>query len=90
VPFDPASKYMATFHPEPGGGHTRAYVKGAVDVLLERCDSVVTGDGVQSLDDQRRTEILAAASAMSHAGLRVLGAATTVLASRRARRCSQG
>ncbi|MFE7752852.1 hypothetical protein [Streptomyces sp. NPDC057428] len=36
VPFDPAVKYMATFHTDAVGS-ARIHVKGAVDVLLDRC-----------------------------------------------------
>ncbi|MDX3458600.1 cation-translocating P-type ATPase [Streptomyces sp. ME02-8801-2C] len=78
LPFDAATKYMATFHPEPDG-RIRVQVKGAVDVLLDLCGDVLTGDGVRSLDEGRRSEILAVTSQFGDAGLRVLGAATTVV-----------
>ncbi|MGC9543494.1 cation-translocating P-type ATPase [Streptomyces sp. UG1] len=42
--FDAATKYMATFHPEPDG-RTRVHVKGAVDVLLDLCIAVRTEEG---------------------------------------------
>ncbi|MFI1566551.1 cation-translocating P-type ATPase [Streptomyces sp. NPDC020490] len=84
VPFDAAAKYMATFHDEPDepgepGGRTLVQVKGAVDVLLPLCDTVLTDDGVRDLDDRRRSEILAAASRLGGRGLRVLGAAGAVV-----------
>ncbi|MEU6379780.1 cation-translocating P-type ATPase [Streptomyces sp. NPDC046909] len=77
LPFDAATKYMATFHAEPDGG-TRVYAKGAVDVLLGLCTDVVTEDGVRPLDDRYRSEILAVTSRLGGRGLRVLGAATAV------------
>jgi Ca2+-transporting ATPase len=77
VPFDAATKYMATFHTEPDG-RTRVHVKGALDVLLDRCTDVLTEDGVRGLDEERRSEILAVASRLGSAGLRVLVAATAV------------
>ena len=77
VPFDPAAKFMATFHPEPDG-RTRVYVKGALDVLLPHCTSIATGDGVQILDERHREQVRAAARDMASAGLRVLAAATAV------------
>ncbi|MER6628950.1 HAD-IC family P-type ATPase [Streptomyces sp. NPDC000987] len=78
VPFDAAAKYMATFHDEPGS-RTLVQVKGAVDVLLPLCDTVLTDDGVRDLDDRRRSEILAVASRLGGRGLRVLGAAGAVV-----------
>ncbi|CCK32499.1 putative calcium-transporting ATPase [Streptomyces davaonensis JCM 4913] len=78
LPFDAATKYMATFHTEPDG-RTRVHVKGAVDVLLEHCAEVVTGEGAAELDDGRRAEVRAVTSRLGGAGLRVLGAATAVV-----------
>ncbi|MFI7413410.1 cation-translocating P-type ATPase [Streptomyces sp. NPDC049627] len=75
LPFDAATKYMATFHTEPDG-RTRVHVKGAVDVLLGLCSGVLTGEGVRSLDAPHRSEAEAAAARLGGAGLRVLGAAT--------------
>ncbi|MEV4281510.1 cation-translocating P-type ATPase [Actinoplanes xinjiangensis] len=79
IPFDPAAKYMATFHPEPGG-RIRVYVKGALDVLLPRCTHLTTGDGRHGpLTDDGRDRVETAARAMAAGGLRVLAAATTVV-----------
>ncbi|MGX1910082.1 cation-translocating P-type ATPase [Streptomyces phaeochromogenes] len=77
VPFDAAVKYMATFHREPDG-RTRVHVKGAVDVVLDRCTDLLTEDGIRPLDDDRRREILAVASRLGSTGLRVLVAATAL------------
>jgi Ca2+-transporting ATPase len=79
VPFDPATKYMATFHPEPGG-RIRIYVKGALDVLLPRCTQLATGDGPpEPLTADAHDRVSATARAMAAGGLRVLAAATTVV-----------
>ncbi|MGI3200667.1 cation-translocating P-type ATPase [Streptomyces sp. GLT-R25] len=78
VPFDAAVKYMATFHREPDG-RTRVHVKGAVDVVLDRCTDLLTEDGIRPLDDDRRREILAVASRLGNTGLRVLVAATALV-----------
>ncbi|MFH0240891.1 cation-translocating P-type ATPase [Streptomyces sp. HK10] len=75
VPFDPAAKYMATFHTEADGS-TRVHAKGAVDVLLDRCTHVLTEQGPVPMDDERRREVVAAATRLGGQGLRVLGAAT--------------
>ncbi|MDI2129532.1 cation-translocating P-type ATPase [Yinghuangia seranimata] len=78
VPFEPAAKYMATFHTEPDG-RTRVHVKGAVDVLLDRCTRILTAHGTADLDQHWIGEVTAAASRMGRQGLRVLGAATAVM-----------
>ncbi|MER6158161.1 HAD-IC family P-type ATPase [Streptomyces sp. NPDC001868] len=78
LPFDGATKYMATFHTDPDG-RTRVHVKGAVDVLLGMCTDIVTQDGVRALDEGHRDEILAVTARFGGAGLRVLGAATALL-----------
>jgi Ca2+-transporting ATPase len=52
-----------------------AFVKGAPDMLLERCTQVVANGGVRSLDETWRQNILAANEAMSRQALRVLGIA---------------
>ncbi|OKK03716.1 metal-transporting ATPase [Streptomyces sp. CB03234] len=77
VPFDPAAKYMATFHADDGG-RIRTHVKGAVDVLLDRCTHVLTEHGPALLNAERRREVTDAARQMGGQGLRVLGAATGV------------
>ncbi|WP_435611937.1 cation-translocating P-type ATPase [Streptomyces sp. bgisy159] len=78
LPFDAATKYMATFHTEPGG-RTRAYVKGAADVLLDRCATVLTEDGVRPLDEPRRAAVRAVTAGLGRSGLRVLAAATALV-----------
>ncbi|MCI3278237.1 cation-translocating P-type ATPase [Streptomyces cylindrosporus] len=75
LPFDAATKYMATFHTDPDG-RTRVHVKGAVDVLLERCADALTVEGARPLDDRRRNEVMAVVGMLGARGLRVLGAAT--------------
>ncbi|WP_128381518.1 cation-translocating P-type ATPase [Streptomyces cavernae] len=78
LPFDGATKYMATFHTQPDG-RTRVHVKGAVDVLLGMCTDVLTEDGARPLDEGRKEEMLAVTGRLGSAGLRVLGAATAVM-----------
>ncbi|MFF5497385.1 cation-translocating P-type ATPase [Streptomyces aquilus] len=77
LPFDAATKFMATFHTDPDGG-TRVHVKGAVDVLLERCAEILTADGVRPLDAAQRAGVLAVTAELGGSGLRVLGAATAL------------
>jgi Ca2+-transporting ATPase len=53
-----------------------AYVKGAPDVLLQRCTRYLSHEGhIRPLDESKRREILAANAEAAHQALRVLGAA---------------
>lgn len=49
-----------------------SFTKGAIDVLIDRADSILTSDGVKPID---REDILRANERMSADGLRVLGIA---------------
>ena len=71
--FDPARKLMTTIDVLDGGRW--AHTKGAPDVLLERCDSYLTPDGMRPLSDEARRHIDAIAAEYAASGLRVLGAA---------------
>ena len=64
LPFDSERKMMSTIHPLADGGY-RVMVKGAPDVLLDRC--IVSGEDSQS--------VLARNSEMASRALRVLGVA---------------
>jgi Ca2+-transporting ATPase len=85
VPFDSEYKFMATFHDCPdslAGGILRQphfmCVKGAPDVVLERCGTVLW-HGEQVPADTVRAEILAANRQLSERGLRVLAFAAREL-----------
>jgi Ca2+-transporting ATPase len=78
VPFDSDYKFMATFHDRPdwmtGGQLQEAHfmtVKGAPDVVLERCSRALWR-GKQVPVDEVRDELLAANQQLSEQGLRVL------------------
>jgi len=85
VPFDSERKRMATVHQVNGDGAAFgwgnpassyvAFVKGAPDLLIERCTHILTAEGVQPFDDAQRDQVLAANEAMSSRALRVLGTA---------------
>ena len=54
-----------------------AYIKGALEIILRRCDTYLTKDGREVvLDEARRQAALAAAEKMAEEGLRVLGFAS--------------
>jgi Ca2+-transporting ATPase len=72
LPFDAARKLMTIVRARSGG--RRAFVKGAPDVLLARCDRELTAEGERPLDEPRRRALLARAAAMGGRALRVLAA----------------
>jgi Ca2+-transporting ATPase len=79
VPFDSATKFMATFHAmqnDNGVDVVRCYVKGAPDVLLARSSRVIGPDHRLATDPGRVHEIVEAENArMGAQGLRVLALA---------------
>ena len=73
VPFDSLYKFMATFHDSPlaRDGGVVELVKGAPDVVLDRCVSVYWDDAIVPVADVR-DRIIAANRELSEKGLRVL------------------
>ena len=74
LPFSSERKLMTTVHRTPDGRHL-AFVKGAPEVLLERCVSAQRHDLQQPLTDDTRAQILAANEKMAKDALRVLAIA---------------
>ncbi|MBM4135512.1 MAG: calcium-translocating P-type ATPase, PMCA-type [Nitrospira sp.] len=81
IPFDSERKCMTTIHKTPptfpplqrgGDGGVISFTKGAVEVLVERSDSISTPEGLKTLDVK---EILRINERMAADGLRVLGVA---------------
>ena len=62
---------MTTIH-KTEDGKIRAVVKGAPEVVLERCSYFLNGDQIAVLDDTERERILKANEAMANDALRVL------------------
>ncbi len=70
IPFESQHQYMATLHDTGPTQPRLIYVKGAVEVLLEKCNTAIDEMGhVIPLD---RKQTLAAVGAMAAKGLRVL------------------
>ena len=74
LPFSSERKRMSTVHRMPDGRHL-AFVKGAPEVLLEKCVSVQGRDAQQRLNDDTRAQILGASEKMAQDALRVLALA---------------
>ena len=77
IPFDSERKCMTTFHKQSAVSSQQSekkieyvsFTKGAVDVLIDRSDNILTADGLKEID---REEILVVSDRMAADGLRVL------------------
>ena len=74
IPFDSDRKRMTTFHRRDASGFI-AFVKGAPDMLLDRCTRIQVGGEAVELTAARRAEVLERNLEMARAALRVLGVA---------------
>ncbi|MFO1418036.1 MAG: cation-translocating P-type ATPase [Methylotetracoccus sp.] len=74
IPFTSESKRMTTLHRTEDGG-TLACSKGAVEVILEACGTVLGETGVRELDEDQRIGILEQAHELAAQALRVLAVA---------------
>ncbi|KAL4814220.1 hypothetical protein BDW67DRAFT_89930 [Aspergillus spinulosporus] len=70
----------------PTGGPSMAYIKGAVEQVLARCDTYLTKDGQEVILDERRRQVVRqAAEQMASEGLRVLSFASGAVRESRGR-----
>ncbi|MGW6269396.1 cation-translocating P-type ATPase [Streptomyces sp. NPDC055060] len=79
LPFDPAYKLMATFHPatdDKGQPVVRCFVKGAAPAVLARTTTVLSGHGEIAFDAGLRARAEGEVERMERAGRRVMAAAT--------------
>jgi len=74
IPFSSERKRMTTIHQSPDGEQV-AYVKGAPELVLDRCTRILENGQEQSLTQERKHEILQAHEGMAAQALRVLGLA---------------
>jgi Ca2+-transporting ATPase len=76
TPFSSERKWMGVVINGSSGSDV-SYIKGAIERVLDRCDTYVNAQGKEaSLDQSRRQEVLKAADSMAQEGLRVLGFAS--------------
>ena len=79
TPFSSERKWMGVVigGSESGPNPGIAYIKGALEQVIKRCDTYLTRDGREVvLDETRRQAAFAAAEKMAQDGLRVLGFAS--------------
>ena len=75
LPFETTRGYSASLGKQDG--HMLLTVKGAPEVILERCDSVLTETGTKPFTQQRRGAASATLKRLADDGLRVLAVAKT-------------
>jgi Ca2+-transporting ATPase len=76
TPFSSERKWMGCVIDGQGSEDT-AYLKGALERVIDRCDTYLTKEGTEVvLDDKRKAEVEAAATRMAEDGLRVLAFAS--------------
>ncbi|MFB3766321.1 MAG: cation-translocating P-type ATPase [Methanotrichaceae archaeon] len=73
-PFDSERKIMTTVNTSESGGIIAA-MKGAPEMVLNRCSFILCPSGIRPFTDDDRTEILASADNMAERALRVLAMA---------------
>jgi Ca2+-transporting ATPase len=72
IPFSSETKRMTTVH-VVSGKKKIAYMKGAPEIVLEKCTKVLSDGKVRKLTEDDRTEILEVNEAMARQALRNLG-----------------
>jgi cation-transporting ATPase F len=70
IPFESQHQFMATLHDDPAAGRPRIYLKGAVEVVIERCAVALDAQG-QSIPLDRE-QVARQAGVLASSGLRVL------------------
>jgi Ca2+-transporting ATPase len=72
IPFSSETKRMTTLH-IASGKNKIAYMKGAPEIVLEKCSKILTEGKVRKLTSEDRSEILKVNEAMAKQALRNLG-----------------
>ena len=72
LPFSSERKRMTTIHQMEDGKKT-AFMKGAPEVVLDKCSHILSDGEITELGEKARSEILKANEEMAQAALRVLG-----------------
>jgi len=78
VPFESQHQYMATLHDNAPAGENVIYMKGAVEKLQDRCNTMLLNNGQLAPFD--RSKVHQAVKAMAAKGLRVLAFASRSVA----------
>lgn len=77
IPFDPAEKYMVTVNHLEKENQDVAFLKGAVEVVFEKCQKFRDKNGnIKSFDEKEITKLKKTVTRYSSKGLRVLAVAS--------------
>ncbi len=82
IPFSSERKRMTTIH--TAGSNKVAYMKGAPEIVLEKCSHILLNGTVQKLSSEQRVELQKVTEAMALQALRNLGFAYKELPSNKA------
>jgi Ca2+-transporting ATPase len=72
IPFSSERKRMTTIHQMEDGKKT-AFMKGALEMVLDKCSHILSDGEIGELGEKAKSEILKANEEMAQAALRVLG-----------------
>lgn len=72
IPFSSERKRMTTIHRREDGRRS-AFMKGAPEVILEKCDYLLDDSGIRRFGEKEKIEILKVNEEMAKEALRVLG-----------------
>lgn len=75
LPFDSDRKMMSVVYKNGLNKKTEAYVKGAADLLLKKCDRIIIKGKIRKLTPNDKKEILKMNTSFAEGALRVLGIA---------------
>jgi len=75
IPFTSESKRMTVLCQQEDG--TKAYAKGAAEIILQSCNRYATGGGIKKLTQKDRDAILSVADDFAQSALRIIGVAFT-------------
>jgi len=71
IPFTSERKIMTTIHPMDGFDH--AFVKGAAEIVIDRCETIYENGKTIELTAEKRLEIKELTKSLANQALRVLG-----------------
>jgi Ca2+-transporting ATPase len=78
IPFSSERKRMTTIHSTIQGGHI-VFMKGAPELVLERCTHIQESNSIERLTIQKKEELLNKNGEMASEALRVLGLAYKIM-----------
>ncbi len=74
LPFSSERKRMTTIHQTENGQKT-AFMKGAPEIVVERCSHILDDGGIRELSDTEKAQIIKTNETMAQDALRILGVA---------------